>query len=251
MTMKTISLLCFGLVSGLALVSAAQDVAKSAEAAPAERAYEPNTLNVCPVSGEELGSMGEPITVTVEGRDVRLCCKGCVRKIEAEPAKYLKVVDEGLAAQQKPYYPLTKCLVSGEPLVEDGKDVGVDVMLKNRLFRICCENCIKGLKKDIDAHFATLDAAVKEAQAAEYPLTTCAVREKSKLGAMGEPAELVVGNRLVRFCCEACLPKFDKDPLGSIARLDAAWAPIHAKRSASKEHAGGAKGHGEHGDGGR
>jgi hypothetical protein len=44
---------------------------------------------VCPVSGEELGSMGPPIKVTVAGHDVFICCPGCKEPLEKEPAKYL------------------------------------------------------------------------------------------------------------------------------------------------------------------
>jgi hypothetical protein len=48
---------------------------------------------VCPVTNEPLGSMGSPIKVTVEGRDVWLCCDGCVDAIKKDPAKYLAVLD--------------------------------------------------------------------------------------------------------------------------------------------------------------
>lgn len=49
----------------------------------------------CPVSGEELGSMGNPIPVTVEGRTIFVCCQGCVRKVQQSPDTYLaKVRDE-------------------------------------------------------------------------------------------------------------------------------------------------------------
>ncbi len=47
------------------------------------------TQSVCPVSGEELGSMSEPITVTHAGQTVQLCCKGCVKKFNADPERYL------------------------------------------------------------------------------------------------------------------------------------------------------------------
>ncbi|MGD9634147.1 MAG: hypothetical protein AB7G28_06035 [Pirellulales bacterium] len=43
----------------------------------------------CPVSDEPLGSMGTPIKVTVNGRDVFLCCNGCRKELEANPDKYL------------------------------------------------------------------------------------------------------------------------------------------------------------------
>ena len=200
---------------------------KKGDAGAAERPSEPYTLSTCPVSGEKLGSMGDPVVLTVEGREVKLCCKGCVNKIEKDPAKYLAVIDEGLTAQQKPYYPLPTCVVSGEPLVEDGKDIAIDVVVKNRLFRLCCKGCVRKLTPDAETYFTALDGAVKQAQGKDYPLDTCIVREKSKLGSMGEPAEMVVGNRLVRFCCSGCQPKFGEDPSKYLVRLDAAWAPLH------------------------
>lgn len=44
---------------------------------------------VCPVSGEPLGAMGVPYKVTVQGRDVLLCCDGCEETIKENPDKYL------------------------------------------------------------------------------------------------------------------------------------------------------------------
>ncbi len=48
----------------------------------------------CPVSGQALGSMGEPIKVTAKGRSIFLCCSGCVKKFQADPEKYFKKLDE-------------------------------------------------------------------------------------------------------------------------------------------------------------
>lgn len=44
---------------------------------------------VCPVSDEALGSMGAPIKVTVQGRDVYICCDGCQDSLTKDPEKYL------------------------------------------------------------------------------------------------------------------------------------------------------------------
>ena len=44
---------------------------------------------VCPVSREELGSMGTPIKVTRGGSSVFLCCAACLKKVQADPDKYL------------------------------------------------------------------------------------------------------------------------------------------------------------------
>jgi len=43
----------------------------------------------CPVSGEELGSMGTPIKKTVGDEVVLLCCNGCSKEFDANPEKYL------------------------------------------------------------------------------------------------------------------------------------------------------------------
>jgi hypothetical protein len=62
-------------------------------------------LKTCLVSGEDLGSMGEavPYVHRVAGKPDRvvfMCCEGCIDDFKAEPAKYLKKVDD--AAKEKP-----------------------------------------------------------------------------------------------------------------------------------------------------
>ena len=47
---------------------------------------------VCPIIDEPLGSMGTPIKVSVGGKPIYLCCKGCIKRVKAEPAKYLAMV---------------------------------------------------------------------------------------------------------------------------------------------------------------
>jgi hypothetical protein len=46
-------------------------------------------LKVCPVSGEELGGeMGPPIKVTRGGSSIFLCCKNCLKQVQANPDKF-------------------------------------------------------------------------------------------------------------------------------------------------------------------
>lgn len=40
---------------------------------------------VCPVSGENLGSMDVPVKVSAEGKTFYLCCKGCKKELDADP----------------------------------------------------------------------------------------------------------------------------------------------------------------------
>jgi hypothetical protein len=53
----------------------------------------PYPLDSCIVSGEKLGSMGDPIVKVYDGREVRFCCSGCVKKFEADKAGYLAKID--------------------------------------------------------------------------------------------------------------------------------------------------------------
>lgn len=43
---------------------------------------------ICPVSKEELGAMGEPLKLTRDGKSIFLCCKGCLKKVQANPNAY-------------------------------------------------------------------------------------------------------------------------------------------------------------------
>jgi YHS domain-containing protein len=44
---------------------------------------------ICPVSGEPLGSMGTPEKVEVKGQEVFICCAGCEKSLKNNPDKYL------------------------------------------------------------------------------------------------------------------------------------------------------------------
>ena len=49
----------------------------------------------CPVMDEPLGSMGKPIKGSGrEHANVFLCCKGCIKKVQAEPEKYLAILKQ-------------------------------------------------------------------------------------------------------------------------------------------------------------
>lgn len=54
----------------------------------------------CVVSGDELGSMGPPLKVVRGGQSALICCKGCLKKIQANPDKYLKTASAPGAAKQ-------------------------------------------------------------------------------------------------------------------------------------------------------
>lgn len=49
----------------------------------------PYPLETCIVSGNKLGSMGKVIVKVHEGQEIKFCCKPCIKKFDANPAKYL------------------------------------------------------------------------------------------------------------------------------------------------------------------
>jgi len=63
---------------------------------------------VCPVSGEPLGSMGDPIDRLYGTKLVRLCCKGCVKTYEKDSAKFAGMVYGKKGATSKPTSRKTK-----------------------------------------------------------------------------------------------------------------------------------------------
>lgn len=52
-------------------------------------ADKPYPLQTCIVSGNKLGSMGKVIVKSHQGEEIKFCCKPCVKKFDANPAKYL------------------------------------------------------------------------------------------------------------------------------------------------------------------
>jgi len=71
-------------VTGLALAALA-DGAKPVK---------PYTLKTCIVSGEKLGEMGDPVTITNDGRQIKFCCDSCIAKFKKNPARFTKKIEE-------------------------------------------------------------------------------------------------------------------------------------------------------------
>lgn len=67
-----------------------------------DRKLKPYPLNTCVVSGQKLGEMGAPFVYEHEGREIKFCCKGCLKDFKKDPAKYLKMIDEAEAKAKKP-----------------------------------------------------------------------------------------------------------------------------------------------------
>ena len=61
----------------------------------------PYPLKTCVVTDEKLGDMGDAYVFVHEGREIKLCCKSCLKDFKKDPAKYLKKIDEAEAKAKK------------------------------------------------------------------------------------------------------------------------------------------------------
>ena len=64
-------------------------------------------------------------------------------------------------------------------------------------------------------------AAPATAAAKPYPLEVCIVSGE-KLGEMGKPIVIVHEGQEIKFCCDKCQPKFEKDPAKYLSKLEPA-----------------------------
>jgi len=190
----------------LALPAVAQPVSDAASYA----------LKTCPVSGQELGAMGDPVVKEIAGRQVAFCCEGCVAPYEEDVDAYSAQIDAAIIEQQLDAYPLETCLVM------DSVELGamgepVNHVYGNRLIRFCCEGCIAAFEDEPQTHLAKLDAAVVEKQREDYPLDVCPVMGR-ELGAGA--VDVVIANRLVRVCCQGCVGSVKATPAKFLQAID-------------------------------
>ena len=112
-------------------------------------------IDYCLVSGEKLGTMGEPVKYDYNGREIQFCCGGCVSAFEKDPAAYVAKLDAAVIMEQKESYPLETCVVSGGKLGSMGDPI--DYVYKNQLVRFCCSGCIETFKKNPDKYLKKLN----------------------------------------------------------------------------------------------
>jgi YHS domain-containing protein len=61
----------------------------------------PYTLKTCLVTDEKLGEMGSPYVYEYKGREIKFCCKGCLKDFKKSPEKYIKKLEEAEAKASK------------------------------------------------------------------------------------------------------------------------------------------------------
>jgi hypothetical protein len=61
----------------------------------------PYTLKTCLVSDEKLGGMGDAYVFEHKGREIKLCCKSCLKDFNKSPEKFIKKLEEAEAKAKK------------------------------------------------------------------------------------------------------------------------------------------------------
>jgi len=105
---------------------------------------------VCPVSGKLLGSMGKPPKVTIDQRDVYVCCAGCEKPLRKNPQLHLaKLVPIAPAkATKSDAVAIARqrvCPVMNEPLSSMGGPWKVTV--NGEPVFVCCKGCIRKVQE--------------------------------------------------------------------------------------------------------
>jgi multidrug efflux pump subunit AcrA (membrane-fusion protein) len=152
----------------------------------------------CPIQGTTLGAMGVPVKLTLEGKPVFLCCKGCVAEANANSGKTLARVEElkkkvaaPAAVPATPPSPTT-------PLPPTPKLSPEDLA-------------------EIRANLDKLPPADRKAAEAQR---LCPVQGEV-LGSMGVPIKVDLGGgRSVFVCCKGCVAKAQKDADGVLKKAD-------------------------------
>ena len=68
-----------------------------------DKKAKPYPLKTCIVSGEEINDKGQmkPHSFVVDGQEVKLCCKSCLKDFNKDKAKYMKKIDEAAKKEKK------------------------------------------------------------------------------------------------------------------------------------------------------
>ena len=62
------------------------------------KTFTPYPLDVCVVSDEPLGSMGDSLSFVYQGQEITICCKGCTKKFAKKPAHFIAKLSKLAAA---------------------------------------------------------------------------------------------------------------------------------------------------------
>ena len=101
---------------------------------------------ICPISGQKLGSMGTPIKVKVGEETVFLCCKGCMKQ-KIKPEHWATIHANAAKAQR--ICPVMKHEISKNPKW---------TIVEGQVVYVCCPPCKKKVAADPQKYLRAVDA---------------------------------------------------------------------------------------------
>jgi hypothetical protein len=101
---------------------------------------------ICPVSGEKLGSMGVPVKTKIGQEELFICCDSC-RNGQANK-DHLATIHANLAKAQG------KCPVMNKPLPENAGST----IVQGRIVYTCCPGCKKKIEADPKTYLQKVDS---------------------------------------------------------------------------------------------
>ena len=160
---------------------------------------------ICPVTGEALGSMGDPLKVLVGEQVAYLCCQGCQGKQLS--AEHWKTIQANLALAQQ------TCPIMGKPVTANMESTVVN---GQQVF-VCCPPCIAKIQADAEGSLAKLNASYVSFVTAQRQSKSDQLHAEAQgicpvsgeqLGSRGAPIKVKVGEREHAFlCCKGCVGK--------------------------------------------
>lgn len=198
-----------GVVVALAAVAGAQEPPPAPAPTPAQA---PLAVSVPSYSNTNCPVMGKPIssklfTDTEYGR-IWICCKGCNKKIAADPEKAYKSAFPRTVKLDNAICPVSGKKIEGEPIV---------VQLQGHEVRLHSKECVAVARADSQVVLAkAVEPKLMDVANSKCPITGTAVAAN---------VFCVVGDQIVRLSSTDCVEQVKKEPK---AALDKALADARA-----------------------
>ena len=174
----------------------------------------------CPVMGEDVNFA---MSVATDDGPVFVCCKGCIRKLKANPEKYASKVAVQRKVLAKMAKVQVKCPLSGEPI-----DPTAYAEVGGEKIYTCCTRCA--------GHYKADPAKYKGKLAGSYTYQT-------KCPVSGNAIDPTVSTKLatgetVHFCCGGCVKKFNASPKTYVESLEKQQVYINLEKLEKASKAG-------------
>ena len=138
---------------------------------------------ICPVTEFHLGSMGPPIRIHIDGRDVMICCEGCRDRLTNDSKKYFTILDSQKGGAR----------IGGSAADHSASE-----------------------DEEVDRALESLSASDRALVIAQG---YCPVAD-FRLGGMGTPLKVQLNGQPVFICCEGCREELLGKPDEYLARIE-------------------------------